>query len=417
MRSVRGMKDIYGEGFDYYSHVLEHGMRVAECFNYDEVLTPLLEHSDVFYRTLGEMSDIITKETYTFDARDGASLTLRPEFTASVARFIISNGLQQSIPLKLFTHGALFRYERPQLGRYRQFHQLDYEYIGVRDPMCDVEVILTARFLLEGLGILENAHLIINTIGTATERAQYVIALREHMKQYIGALSDDSKLRLTKNPLRILDSKDEGDKEIISSAPKLYDYLSTSSREYFESVLSALDDLSIPYEVNHNLVRGLDYYSDTVFEFITDDLGAQSAIASGGRYDDLIANMGGNSLPAIGFAAGIERIQDLLMQRKSSVHHPSPVASVVFIGGTEVMRCCFDIANSLRAANLRIHMEYSGNLSKQLKKAAKKGSMFAVLVGEDEMAAKKAKVRDMSSGEELSVPFPDLVAFFSEKRG
>ncbi|GGB59062.1 histidine--tRNA ligase [Blastomonas aquatica] len=306
--AIRGTQDIFGQEQERFGHVVDTFDRVRRLYNFRRVEMPVFEATAVFARSLGETTDVVSKEMYSFDDKGGDSLTLRPEFTAGLARAYLTNGWQQYAPLKLATHGPLFRYERPQKGRYRQFHQIDAEIIGAAEPQADVELLVMADQILRELGITEGVTLQLNTLGDAASRDAWRAALIEHFQKHVGDLSKDSQDRLERNPLRILDSKDPQDRPIADSAPDIDAYLTDEAGAFFESVTSGLDAAGVAWTRNARLVRGLDYYRHTAFEFVTDRLGAQGTVLGGGRYDGLIENLGGPHTPAVGWAAGIERL-------------------------------------------------------------------------------------------------------------
>ncbi len=312
LRPVRGTHDIVGDDALRHRKVVETGREIAARYGYGEIATPVFEFTEVFARTLGETSDIVTKEMYSFEDRGGERITLRPEFTAGVARALISGALGQSLPIRLFLSGPVFRYERPQKGRLRQFHQIDIEVLGAPEPEADVEVIAVGRRILEALGLGAKVTLELNTLGDPSSRRAYRERLVDYLAGFREQLSEDSRARLERNPLRILDSKDPGDRTILEDAPVLTDCLNEASQAFFAKVRAGLDALGIAYRVNPRLVRGLDYYTHTAFEFTTTELGAQGAVLAGGRYDGLVATMGGPDTPGIGWAAGIERLAMLL---------------------------------------------------------------------------------------------------------
>ncbi|WP_033075169.1 histidine--tRNA ligase [Sphingopyxis sp. MWB1] len=309
---VRGTQDMLGDFADRFQHVVDTFDRVRRLYGFKRVEVPVIEPTAVFARSLGETTDVVSKEMYSFEDRGGESITLRPEFTAGIARAYISNGWQQFAPLKVATHGPLFRYERPQKGRYRQFHQLDAEVLGSDSPLADAELLVFADQLLKELGIAEGVTLTLNTLGDAASRDAWRAALVEHFEAHKGELSEDSLARLDKNPLRILDSKDPRDRPVADSAPDIDAFLTSEAQDFFGAVTSGLDAAGVAWERNARLVRGLDYYRHTAFEFITDRLGAQGTVLGGGRYDGLIENLGGPATPAVGWAAGIERLAMLL---------------------------------------------------------------------------------------------------------
>ena len=309
---IRGTQDIWGEASDRFQAVVAAFDRVRRLYGFQRIETPVFESTDVFARSIGETSDIVSKEMYTFPDRGGDSLTLRPEFTAGICRAYFSEGWQQHAPMKVATHGPVFRYERPQKGRFRQFHQLDAEIIGTDTPLADVELLTFADQLLHELGISEGVTLQLNTLGDAETREAWRAALVAHFEAHRADLSDDSLVRLEKNPLRILDSKDPRDRPAADSAPAIDDFLSPAASDFFAQVTAGLDAAGVAWTRNARLVRGLDYYRHTAFEFVTDRLGAQGTVLAGGRYDGLIETMGGPHTPAVGWAAGIERLAMLI---------------------------------------------------------------------------------------------------------
>lgn len=309
---VRGTQDMFGETEERFAHVVATFERVRRLYGFKGLQLPVIEPTAVFSRSLGEATDVVSKEMYTFEDRGGDSITLRPEFTAGIARAYLTNGWQQYAPMKLSVHGPLFRYERPQKGRYRQFHQIDAEIIGAAEPAADVELLVMADQLLKELGINDGVTLQLNTLGDTQSRDAWRAALIAYFNDHKDALSEDSLARLEKNPLRILDSKDPKDRPIADAAPVIDDYLSSEAQDFFGAVTAGLDAAGVAWERNARLVRGLDYYRHTAFEFVTDRLGAQGTVLGGGRYDGLIENLGGPATPAVGWAAGIERLAMLL---------------------------------------------------------------------------------------------------------
>jgi histidyl-tRNA synthetase len=380
LQPVRGTHDLLPDDARRHDHVAAVARDTAALYGFQEVATPIFEFTEVFKRTLGETSDIVSKEMYTFEDRGGDLLTLRPEATAGIARAFISGGLQQNLPLKFFTSGPMFRYERPQKGRLRQFHQIDIEILGVPEPAADVEVIAVGAHILDALGVRAETKLELNTLGDGDSRAAYREVLVAYLNDHLDGLSEDSRTRLTRNPLRILDSKDEGDRKIIDGAPIYSDHLNDASRRFFDAVTTGLGDLGIAFEINPRLVRGLDYYCHTAFEFTTESLGAQGAVIAGGRYDGLIAQMGGPDTPGIGWAGGIERLAMLAGEA------PAPGRPVAMV---------------------------PGNLSRRMKRANRINARFAVIVGDDEIAAAAATVRDLDSGEQSAVAFDRLADFLA----
>ena len=403
LQPVRGTHDLLPEEMRRHRAVIERARDVAELYGYLEMATPVFEFTEVFQRTLGDTSDIVTKEMYTFETNGGERITLRPENTAGVARAYMSNGLQQSLPLKFFYAGPMFRHERPQKGRQRQFHQIGLELLGVPAPRGDVEIILAGRRILEALGVAQDTVLEINTLGDPDSRQNYRAALVEYFKDHEDKLSEDSKDRLTRNPLRILDSKDTGDRAVVEGAPHFKEFLNAESEDFFAAVLADLDTLEIGYRVNSRLVRGLDYYTHTAFEFVTEKLGAQGAVMAGGRYDGLVETMGGPPTPGVGWAAGVERLAMLLADAPAA---PRPVA-IVPLGGEAEDRALV-LAEELRRAGFAVELGYSGNIKKRLNRANKINARAAVILGEDELAEGAASVRDLDSGEQDRVPLDAL---------
>ena len=404
LQAVRGTHDHLHIDMYNYNYIVKIVSRISAYYGFKPISTPIFEFSNVFKRTLGESSDIVTKEMYTFKDKGEEEITLRPEGTAGVVRAIISNGLAQEMPFKAFYHGPMFRYERPQKGRLRQFHQVGVELLGVKKEQADVEVIACANQVIKELNIQKSSKLNINSLGNIDDRKKYIKDLTDYLKNYKNKLSKDSLIRLEKNPLRILDSKSEDDISIIKNAPKLNEYLNNSSRENFKLVLEGLDNLNIKYLVNENLVRGLDYYNDTTFEFITDKLGSQSAIIAGGRYDGLMKQMGGSDIPGIGWAGGIERLILLSTIKMIKNKHISIIPV-----GEENINICFDLAQRLREKNISVEMSYSGNLKKRLKNANKLSSNYAIIIGAEEINDNSALVRNLETGEQDKITLPKII--------
>jgi len=403
LQPVRGTHDLLPDQFRRHRHVIDVAAEVAGRYGYSEMAPPVFEFTEVFARTLGETSDVVTKEMYTFSDRGGDSITLRPEFTAGIARAFMSNGLQHEAPLKYLCQGPLFRYERPQKGRMRQFHQIDIEVIGVPSPQADIEVIAVGAHILDALGVSGDVVLNLNTLGDTESRHGYRDKLVEYLSRYRSDLSEDSQDRLERNPLRIFDSKDETDQKIVADAPVLADHLNDESRRFFGEVLEGLELIGIKSEINPRLVRGLDYYCHTAFEFITETLGSQGTVIGGGRYDGLMEFMGGKPTPAVGWAAGIERLAMMVGEQE-----PTTKLIVVVPVGGENERPARQLAERLRRAGLAIDMGFSGNVKKRLNRANKAGSPAVILLGEDEIAKDVATVRDMVTGEQSEVPLTSL---------
>jgi len=405
LQPARGTRDIFGDEARSMTAVVETFRKVATTYGFEEMATPIFEFTEVFKRPLGEASDVVSKEMYTFEDRGGEEITLRPEFTAGVCRAFISNGLQQHLPCRLMSWGPVFRYERPQKGRYRQFHQINAELLGPETPEFDVDMIALAWSLLKALGLGDKVVLNLNTLGDIESRMAYRDALVSYFEGYKDKLSEDSVRRLSTNPLRILDSKDEGDKLLVANAPLLSEHLNDHSRQFFETVCKGLDAVGVPYEHNERLVRGLDYYTHTAFEFITTELGAQGTVLAGGRYDGLIEKLGGPKVAGIGWAGGIERLAML-----SNIVTDAERAIVLVPMGEAGTMKAFTVADDLRAAGHVVTADRSGNLGKRLTRAAKAGARYAVIIGDDDVAAGTAMLKDLDSGEQQSVAFDALVA-------
>ena len=404
IQNVRGTYDVYGETKRKMKKVIATGSDVVEKYGFEEIETPIFEFTEVFSRNLGETSDVVTKEMYCFQDRGGESLTLRPEGTAGVVRSFISEGMQQNLPVKLYYAGPMFRYERPQKGRQRQFTQFGCELLGVETPQADIEVIAMAYEFVEKLGLEGNVVVEINSLGDKESRDAYRSKLVAYLREHLDELSSDSKERLEKNPLRVLDSKEECDKEVVAGAPLYCDSLNETSKDFFNKVLQGLDSLGIKYRINNRLVRGLDYYSHTVFELVTDKLGAQGTVLAGGRYDGLVEQMGGGAVAGIGWACGVERLSMLL---EADVSLPRPVAVIPVGEGTNGK--AVEIAYLLRKAGFRVEQSYSGNLKKRMMKANKANACKAVIIGSDELAENKVTVKDLDSGEQKTVAADKIV--------
>jgi histidyl-tRNA synthetase len=411
LQPVRGTHDLLPEEMRSHRHVIETARRAVELYGYEEVATPIFEFSQVFERTLGEASDIVTKEMYSFTDKGGDLLTLRPENTAGVARCFISQGLAQQVPVRFFYAGPMFRHERPQKGRQRQFHQIGVELIGLAQPEADVEVIAAGVRVLDALGLLGRTVLEINTLGDTDSRESYRRALVAYFGRHADALSEDSRTRLTRNPLRILDSKDEGDRRIVADAPLFGDFLNPESVAFFGRVTAGLDALGVSYTLNPRLVRGLDYYSHTAFEFTTTALGAQGTVLAGGRYDGLIKVMGGADTPGVGWAAGVERLA-MLCGAPPAARRPVALIPIGGAAEAEAPR----LAERLRDAGLKVDLAYSGNLGRRMKRANRVGAAVSVLLGEDELRRGAATVRDMDSGRQEEVPLPSLKEYLARYR-
>ena len=420
LQPVRGTKDLYGQEILTLNHIISDARKIASLYGFSEIATPIFEFSEIYERNLGEASDIITKEVYKFPDRGNNFLTLRPEFTAGVVRAFISNGdLGQNLPQKLFSCGPVFRYDRPQKGRQRQFHQINFENIGQNHFLNDVEMIFLATSILKGLEVLEKTELHINSLGCEQTKLNYQNALQQYFGKYQNDLSADSQNRLIKNPLRILDSKDNKDIELVKNAPKISDFYEDEARQNFANILQSLDNLGVKYQVNQRLVRGLDYYSSTVFEFITnanssdDDksLGVQNAVLAGGRYDDLIAKMGGNDLPAIGFAAGIER---LALLSNFTNQNKRPVF-IIYVSENE-QKEALKLALKLREEGIYVEIIFGGNMKKQMKKATGSNAKFVIIIGEEELKTGQLTIKDFDLGSEEKIMTENVIKYLQSNK-
>ncbi len=403
LQRVRGTYDLYGSAKKKTRQVERIGEEVAEKYGFEEIETPVFEFTEVFARNLGDTSDIVTKEMYCFSDRGGESLTLRPEGTAGVVRAFVENGMQQNLPVKFYYHGPMFRYERPQKGRQRQFTQFGAELLGVETPQADIEIIAMAYEFLEKLGLAGEVTVEINSLGDAESRDAYRRKLVDYLRAHYDELSADSRERLERNPLRVLDSKEECDRLVVENAPLYADSLNEASAAFFAQVLAGLDLLGIKYRVNNRLVRGLDYYSHTVFELVTDKLGAQGTVLAGGRYNGLVEQMGGGAVPGIGWACGVERLAMLLEKEPES---PRPVAVVPV--GDEALPAALKVAYELRRAGVPVEQGYGGNLKKRMARAARANARAAVIIGGNELAAGVAVVKNLDNGEQKNVPLENI---------
>ena len=400
---VRGTQDIAFDEQRRFAHVLAMFERVRALYCFSRVDVPVFEATEVFARSIGETTDVVSKEMYTFPDRGGDSLTLRPEFTAGIARAYITNGWQQHAPLKLATHGPVFRYERPQKGRYRQFHQLDAEIVGTDSPLADAELLIMADQLLRELGIADGVTLQLNTLGDADTRNAWRAALVEHFEGHRADLSEDSLTRLEKNPLRILDSKDPRDRPAADNAPGIDEFMTSEAQDFFGAVTGALDAAGVEWTRNGRLVRGLDYYRHTAFEFVTDRLGAQGTVLAGGRYDGLIESLGGPATPAVGWAAGIERLGMMIEMPVA----PSPKVALVPLGERAEV-AAVGISANLRWAGIACDMAFKGNMKRRMQKAAASGARFAIILGDDELSRGEAGLKNMATGEQMIVKIEAL---------
>ncbi len=412
IQPVRGMNDVLPAEIGVWQHLERVARAVFEAYGYDEMRVPIVEHTELFQRSIGEYTDIVEKEMYTFQDIGGDSLTLRPEATAGIARAAISNGLLRGARHKLWCLGPMFRHERPQKGRYRQFYQLDLEALGFPGPDVDIELIaLTARLWRELR--LTRVRLMINSLGTVEARAIYRHRLQQYFRSHDSELDEDSRRRLGGNSLRILDSKQPAMRALIDGAPLLTDHLDPESQAHFAALRAGLDALGVAYEVNPRLVRGLDYYSRTVFEWVTDALGAQDAVCSGGRYDGLIAQLGGEPTPAIGFAMGIERVVDLLTQAGSAPSAAAPDVYIVVNGeraAREALRLAEQLRDALPGRGVMLNLG-GGNFKTQFRRADRSGARLALILGDAELDRGMAAVKPLRREDgQIDCPLNELSA-------
>ncbi len=417
IQSVRGFGDILPEQTPVWQFVEARLRATLQGYGYEEIRLPLLEKTELFSRSIGEVTDIVEKEMYTFEDRNGDSLTLRPEGTAGCVRAGIQHGLLHNRQPRLWYAGSMFRHERPQKGRYRQFNQIGVEAFGLEGPDIDAEVILLAARMLRSVG-LTDIRLELNTLGTAEARGAYKEALVDYLRGHENRLDDDSRRRLETNPLRILDTKDPDTRAVLEHAPALSDWIDADSREHFDSLCAMLDAAGIPYTVNPQLVRGLDYYGRTVFEWVTDRLGAQGTVCAGGRYDGLVEQIGGRSTPAIGFALGIERLVALIEDGGLAPSSRGPDVYLVAAGDAARLQglvIAEELRDTLPGLRLVTHCG-SGGFKSQFKRADRLGARFALVLGEEELAAGQVSLKDLqSAGEQETLPRAELMATLRER--
>jgi histidyl-tRNA synthetase len=404
VQPVRGTQSLLGEDADRLAAVVAAFDRVRRLYGFRRVEVPTIEPTQVFARTIGETTDVVSKEMYSFEDRGGESITLRPEFTAGICRAYLSEGWQQYAPLKVATHGSAFRYERPQKGRFREFHQLDAEIIGAGEPQADVELLSFGYQLLQELGIADGVTLELNTLGDPETREAWRTALVDYFQGHRSGLSEDSIARLERNPLRILDSKDPKDRAICADAPSIDQHLTAEASDFFAAVSAGLDAAGVPWKRNPRLVRGLDYYRHTAFEFVTDRLGAQGTVIAGGRYDGLMEALGGPHTPAVGWAAGIERLAMMIDAPKAD----RPEVVIVPLGARAESHAVGILAG-LRREGVAADMGYRGNMKKRLSRANESGAAYALIIGDDELDRGEAQLKNLGSGEQRAVSL-DLLA-------
>jgi histidyl-tRNA synthetase len=410
------MHDLVPEGMACWQRLESAVREIVDAYGYQEIRFPVLEKTELFKRSIGEVTDIVEKEMYTFDDRNGDSLTLRPEGTAGCVRACIENGLLHNQVQKLWYMGPMFRHERPQKGRYRQFYQIGIETFGLAGPDIDAELILMARRLWQRLGILDQLELQINSLGTSADRKTYRVALVDYLQQHREQLDDDSLRRMETNPMRVLDSKNPEVQKVVASAPSLVDYLNEEARADFEGLKSTLEACGVAYTINPRLVRGLDYYSKTVFEWVTDRLGAQGTVCAGGRYDGLVEQLGGKPVPAIGFAMGLERLVALL-EEAGDCPQRTPDVYLVLVGDVAISQGA-SLAESLRDDLPRLKLVQhcgAGSFKSQFKKADRSGAGYALILGDDEVEQGTIGVKPLrGQGDQVTVPIAELARHLSD---
>ena len=411
--AIRGMNDLYGAEVEAFNYLLETAQATLKQYGYQSIRLPIVEKTALFSRSIGEVTDIVEKEMYTFDDRNGESMTLRPEGTAGCVRAMIQNGLTHNQIQKVYYNGPMFRYERPQRGRYRQFNQFGVEVFGLSEAQVDAELIVLSARLWEKLG-LENLQLQINSLGSQEAREAYRAVLVAYFEKHKAALDEDSLRRLDTNPLRILDTKNPHMQSLVEAAPKLMDHLDEASMMHFNALKLHLDDLGIEYVINSNLVRGLDYYNRTVFEWVTTELGAQGTVCAGGRYDGLVEQIGGKPTPAVGFAMGMERLMALLMDNHLVPEHASPDIYMVLVGNNlerPGLVMSEKIRDELPGVNVQMHCG-GGSFKSQFKKADKSGANYAIVMGEEELAQQVVAVKPLRvEGEQKTVQWHALTDY------
>ncbi len=410
IRAIKGTQDLLPDSIGLWHHIESVSQPILTAAGYSEIRTPIFEQTDLFVRSIGTATDVVSKEMYSFTTRGDDNITLRPENTAGVVRAFIQHKLYAVGDVqKLWYLGPMFRYERPQAGRQRQFHQLGLESIGSSDPRADAEAIAIAVDILKALG-LNSLTVSINSVGSGDDRTAYRAALIEYLTPFKDELDADSQDRLTRNPLRVLDSKDPRTREIVADAPKLVEHLSPKSKDHFDRVLSQLQRLKIDYEIDHKLVRGLDYYTHTAFEIQSNDLGAQNAVCGGGRYDGLVAELGGPDTPAVGWAMGLERIAILLQQQ--GLTSQSSLDAYAISRGREAEDAALAIVQELRQAGIATGLDLSGGkFAKQFKRADRSGATWALVLGDDEVSRNVVQVKHLQTGDQTEVSRSELVSF------
>ncbi|EKE74949.1 histidine--tRNA ligase [Gallaecimonas xiamenensis] len=418
IQAIRGMNDCLPEQSPLWQYVEGAIRDTVASFGYSEIRTPIVESTDLFKRSIGEVTDIVEKEMYTFSDRNGDSLTLRPEGTASAVRAGIEHGLLYNQEQRLWYMGPMFRHERPQKGRYRQFHQFGVEAYGLAGPDIDAEVILLSASLWDKLGIKDNVTLELNSLGSNEARANYRDVLIAFLEKHIDVLDEDAKRRMYSNPLRVLDTKNPDIQAVLKDAPRLHDYLDDESKAHFEGLKALLDSVGISYRINERLVRGLDYYNRTVFEWVTDSLGAQGTVCAGGRYDGLVEQLGGKATQGVGFGLGLERLVLLVEALAKTEQVKSAVDAYLCPMGEAAEGQAFVLAQQLRSQlpGLRLMCHCGGgNFKKQLKRADKSGARWALILGDNELAEGLVTVKDLKEGSQLSLPMAELASHLEQR--
>lgn len=418
IQAIRGMNDCLPNQSPLWQYVEQAIRDTVSSFGYSEIRTPIVESTDLFKRSIGEVTDIVEKEMYSFEDRNGDSLTLRPEGTASAVRAGIEHGLLYNQEQRLWYMGPMFRHERPQKGRYRQFHQFGVEAYGLAGPDIDAEVILLSATLWEKLGIKEHVTLELNSLGSNEARANYRDVLIAFLEKHIEVLDEDAKRRMYSNPLRVLDTKNPDIQAVLKDAPRLHDYLDDDSKAHFDGLKALLDEVGIPYRINERLVRGLDYYNRTVFEWVTDSLGAQGTVCAGGRYDGLVEQLGGKATQGVGFGLGLERLV-LLVEALEKTQNVKPAVDAYLCPmGEAAERQAFVLAAKLRGQlpELRLMCHCGGgNFKKQLKRADKSGARWALILGDNELAEGQVTVKDLKEGSQQSIKMNELASLLEQK--
>ncbi len=409
IQPVRGTHDLYNQNLIKYNHVLKIVNRLAKVYCFDEIITPIFETTELFRKPLGKFSDVVLKEMYTFEDRNNSSLTLRPEYTTPMIRSAISNNLLEKIPQKLYGIGPMFRRERPQKGRFRQFNQINFEILGTNDIAADLELILLGDDILKSIFPDKKIDLIINSLGDQSTLKKFKEDLKIFFNKYKKDLSEESKNKIETNPLRILDSKDKDDIKINFNAPKIHDYYSKEANKKFDEIKGLLQEYSINYEINPNLVRGLDYYCHTVFEFKSKDLGSQDTLIGGGRYDGLIKLLGGPDMPGVGWAGGIDRI---IMLMENIVLSEKKIHLVLM--NEKIKSYGLKLLDLLRKNNIYAYLDYKYNLKKSLSNASKEKSKYAIIIGEDEFKNNTCTIKNLNNNTQQNISIDNIVNFLKE---